>query len=424
MSDNLIGKIGSFTEVTKTETTNLETPTALPVEPTTPLSPKMFGATDAVESLADQSNVFQTNVISTAGSTDVQPFTKSALIGALDQIAPQLSGAVSSDALLTIKTQALSPTPNFDTIFSSLETLNTDDRVQTLAAFSKEVDVSGLLTKIDTPESQDRFGQFLAGMATEATTEPKTASLLSGFLSDMSAAGPTFGTAIRTFYTSADISALPSGAADDMIGILNANQQSSPNDRLFDLLAMQSIRTEHPLTAFSNFGEPYQITNNEISTHIDNFFADFMHDKINVQAPAMATAFVQFPKFMETKMVQLSDIHLIDQFMTPLMRSGEKLGTALAKVSEDSVNDTALTDALHKALHYLQQYGGPAADDTVREMIQHYDANQAVDQLSKLSPDLLSEMKLILQQGDDTALNQQMLNDFVDPAIAASRTAE
>jgi DNA-directed RNA polymerase subunit F len=106
------------------------------------------------------------------------------------------------------------------------------------------------------------------------------------------------------------------------------------------------------------------------------------------------------------------------------MRSGEKLGTALAKVSEDSVNDTALTDALHKALHYLQQYGGPAADDTVREMIQHYDANQAVDQLSKLSPDLLSEMKLILQQGDDTALNQQMLNDFVDPAIAASRTTE
>src|SRR5438093_904859 len=120
MSDNLIGKIGSFTDVSKVENTNLETPQALPGDPTAPPSPEVFSAADAMESLANQNNVFQTNVISTPGATDVQPFTESALVGALDQIAPQLIGAVSSDALLTIKTQALSPTPNFDTIFSSL----------------------------------------------------------------------------------------------------------------------------------------------------------------------------------------------------------------------------------------------------------------------------------------------------------------
>jgi hypothetical protein len=416
MSDNLIGKIGSFTEIVKTETT-LETPQALPQESPAASSPTVFGATDAVESLANQ-NVFQTTAINTTGTTDLQSFTKSSLAGALDQISPQLSGNVSSDALLTIKTQALSPTPNFDTIFSSLETLNTDDRVQTLAAFSKEVDVTGLLTKIDTPESQDRLGVFLSGMATEATTEPKTATLLSGFLADMSTAGPTFGTAIRTLFSSTNISMLPSGAAEDMIGILDANQQSSQDDRLFDLLAMQSLRTQHPLNAFANFGEPSQITNNEISTHIDNFFADFMHDRISVQPPSMASAFVQFPQFMEGKLVQLNDIHQIDQFMTPLMRSGEKLGTALGNYTEDSVNSTALADALHKALYYLKQYGGAAADDTVREMIQSYGPDQAADKMSKFSPELLNDMKEILEQGDDTALNQQMLNDFVNPAIA------
>jgi hypothetical protein len=151
----------------------------------------------------------------------------------------------------------------------------------------------------------------------------------------------------------------------------------------------------------------------------DSLFEQFLSEPASIPPPGVSEAFKNFSGWGEKKLEELANNGSMGKFVTQLLQSGESgenIGNALRYYLADSVDRPTLQASLQQFLKELLNQNSSMGDDLVRNMV----GNGA--NLDALSPGILIEMKLILQNGDDAALNGPAL-DSVNTAYQAAKSA-
>ena len=86
---------------------------------------------------------------------------------------------------------------------------------------------------------------------------------------------------------------------------------------------------------------------------------------------------------------------------------------------ERALSDPNMQAALQQGLQTLASQGGPLADDIVRAAVNSL-ANDPNFKMTDLPTNLLEQVKTILENGDDQQLDQQMIQNTIDPALGVT----
>ncbi|PWT87427.1 MAG: hypothetical protein C5B54_12385 [Acidobacteria bacterium] len=86
---------------------------------------------------------------------------------------------------------------------------------------------------------------------------------------------------------------------------------------------------------------------------------------------------------------------------------------------EGALIDPNMQDALQQGLQTLASQGGPLADNIVRAAVNSL-ANDPNFKLSDIPANLLEQVKTMLENGDDQQLDQQMIQNTIDPALGVT----
>src|SRR5262249_34875431 len=99
-------------------------------------------------------------------------------------------------------------------------------------------------------------------------------------------------------------------------------------------------------------------------------------------------------------------------------RDPNSLTGLLSQLCDTNQTDTnAVLRQILDSLKNLQAGGDHSIDDVLRSLINQLQPN-AVDRLSKLPPDLLIDMGMILQNGDDQQTDMALKANVIDPAYS------
>jgi hypothetical protein len=187
------------------------------------------------------------------------------------------------------------------------------------------------------------------------------------------------------------------------------NYDNSPENRLANLLAAKQLNSTQ------SFERDPAWTAETGERLIRDFFQGYCNGSFEVPPPGIQKAMEEFPELFREAVGKYADPFT---FPTKLIETGESIGQVLSKLTADSGMHPEFSHYwLETFFSVLGDTNPTKADDIVREVVNNFNTTD----LSKFSPGLLIELKLLLMRGDDTDLNQQMINEVINPAYEVAK---
>jgi len=230
--------------------------------------------------------------------------------------------------------------------------------------------------------------------------------VLLGIFSSMDDGDGTFADTVRALCHKAS----PTGHFDqtaELVRILD--RDPAPEHHLYNMVMMKELEEMTPPT---HKGEGYKNNPTTLDRIINTYLQDFINGSVNIPPPGLSEVFQNDPSWAARKLVDIANSPSMGSFVTRLLQSGDNIGNAFGGVLLDTVDHPQVSNAVQQFLQELLKQNSPMADDMVRDMV------NSGAKLDSLSPGILIEMKLILQNGDDAALNAPAL-DSVNQAYQA-----
>jgi hypothetical protein len=333
-------------------------------------------------------------------------------------------GKINMEALLAVKEKLIQDPMDWNAIFTSLEQIpNRSDYFATLQELYSDGNLKELLEKLP-PEGYGKLGEHLATALENQESNPggfpAMLTAIHDFELSTSVPKGRFSDTIQQFIqTSGD--KLDSSHAFYCLRILNAD--SSPENRLSNLFAMKQLVTRPQFSGVHFASDPSDMTYDPLllDDEIKNFVYGYASGSVEVPPPGIQKALERFPEFSKTMLTEVSDPNrprdFESKFAERLIASGENVGTAFSRFLTDSPTNPSLSNFLEQLWPGLRKANSAKADDILREAI----TNAGAADFSKLSPEVLIELKLVLLQGDDTDLNQKMINEVINPAFEIAK---
>jgi hypothetical protein len=193
--------------------------------------------------------------------------------------------------------------------------------------------------------------------------------------------------------------------ADTMMKILD--KDPSQENRLNNLVLMHQLRVDNGAPQTGAYRGYMNAT--EINLLIDQQMNQYLNGELPVPSPGISALFAKFPQWGEHEIKHLSGYGQLDAFMNQLSQSGEPIGQILGPMRKDRAADPALSTVFDQLMSKLITDKNPNGDDIVRDIVSNA-GSYPQSTLKQLPSNLLLEMKLLLQMGDEQDLNQPALN--------------
>jgi hypothetical protein len=416
MADDMYLRIGGLSHEIQNEAAQIsESTTSIPPETTGGIS----DSPDSVEASPDInlfSEVFQPAQLAEAPSqsaeaplidAEASPFSSERLS---ELLVPTryVPAKVSWDTILQIKQELMKDNPDLQSIFQSLQGLSLKDRIATLAEMQKDGTLNSFIQQLP-PQAHQQLADFLVPLAQSQQTErnDQLPVVLGAIFKSMNDGKGTFADTVRAMCQKV-MPYRTFEAADQMAQILN--DDPAPEHRLMNLIMARSLESRSlPPGTLS-----YKNTPAQLDGMISSYMQNFLDGTASIPPPGLSEALRFDPAWAKSELIQISKNGSMNQFVSRLLQSGENMeaigtaiGRSLAPIS--SYPSDPANRACEQFLQELMNQKSPTADDFVRALITG--VKDSGYKWSGLPPSILGDMKLILQNGDDTQLNAPVLYD-------------
>jgi len=330
------------------------------------------------------------------------------------------SGQVSWETIEFLKAELTNKNPDANAMIDKLLQLKPDDLAVTLMKLGETgKDVARIVINVcSNPEAMKKMGTLLTNVASNLP-----ASKLQPLLTEM-----ITHTAPRPGAQHVFMDFIEQTKEKDILPYLNEQSMSQIYPSLLDgtiegslcALALgkeNSYRPPNPDGLIQGVPDP--------STMLPTFINGDRQDL------SVADALASFPEWGLNEINKMVADHGngLSPLITRMMETNQDLGPFLAKFC----TQPGSADALGSIFSQLKSAGliqnsqsqypvlrSTVADDQIRRMIEEM-GNDALSVLSQLPAVQLLDIKAILQKGDDTAQNQLIIQNFIDPAYNAAK---
>ena len=401
MTDDFLLRIRATTDSIESQQTET-TQNATAQEKLTSAIPDVL---DMIEpsKLAASGDAFQTGQL-----TPMPELLTTDVVPKLVTVSQPTTGSVSWDSILKIKEELLKDNPDWQSIFQTLQNLSPADRIATLEEMQKEGDLRPFIQNLP-PEAHQALAGLLTPLVQAETPncDPQLTDVLNNVFDVMNDYKGTFADTVRAMGSYPTTSAFQTNA---LINILDFD--NDPRTRLSSLISMKKAGEAGP-PSLQYFPQP-----SDMGQLIDRYFDNFLNGTQTIPPPALSEAFAANPDWAEQKLIDLDKSGKMGEFVTRMQQNGDNIGGALAQSIADASLNPDLSHAFQQLFQAMLNQKSPMADDVVRSMMdsmQDQKTANGTPLLNTLPPSLLIEMKLILQNGDDTGLDAAPL-DLVNNA--------
>lgn len=343
-------------------------------------------------------------------------------------------GKVDWDAITALKTEMAKANPDSSVLLQTLQKISPDDQALTLQELAKEGKPSQLKLIADkiiaNPAAFAQFGPILTSLVSNKTVASTSPDPLGQILSEM-VGKPGSDAVVRDMMEATQNRGLlrnvTQDSVDSIYSILSSNPQKATVDCLFEYsLLHETERTPtRPPNSVWGLPDPTTLAQEAISgstndTSVADAMKLFPDWGLNTMNQILADGSVN----------QLGQTSL-DRFRSYLVSTGQDEAGMLASFCQQGAKAEPVLQAFFTSLQQnpngalvfqwnSQNFGllpeGPKTDAEIRQMIQDLGSN-AVQTLGDLSIGSLTDLKGMLLAGSDQSLDQDVVNNVIDPAI-------
>ena len=332
------------------------------------------------------------------------------------------SGQVSWETIEFLKTELTNKNPDVPAMMNKLLELDPDDLAVTLMKMKESGNTSELGKLVSSfcgnPETIKKMGSLLARVAENLPAEklqPVLSEMIHGVSGDRNVMFMDFVELTKE----KDI--LPYLNQECVTNLFNGLMWPTSIEGSLSALALGK---ENSLRPPVREGTVWGVA--DPSTLMTSFLNGERKDQ------SVADAFAAYPEWAVKEINKmLVNPGTVDVMLHTMMQSGQDFGPFLTEFCKQPGSEAALghifsflnTDRLTS--NPTSQYPiaiSTIADDHVRRMVEGL-GSEALSYMSKLPPMTLLDIKAILQRGNDSAQNQSIIQNLIDPAYQAAKQA-